>query len=33
MNAEWPTTRLQMEDQPRRPGYRNRYAASRQREF
>ena len=24
MNAEWPTARLQMEDQPRPPGYRNR---------
>lgn len=25
MNAEWPTARLQMEDQPRPPGYRSRY--------
>ena len=24
MNAEWPTARLQMEDQPRPPGYRKR---------
>jgi hypothetical protein len=24
MNAEWPTARLQMEDQSRPPGYRNR---------
>ncbi len=24
MNAEWPTARLQMEDQPRPPGYRHR---------
>ncbi len=27
MNAEWPTARLQMEDQPRPPGYRKRYPA------
>ena len=24
MNAEWPTARLQIEDQPRPPGYRKR---------
>jgi len=27
MNAEWPTTRFEMEDQPRPPGYRKRYVA------
>jgi hypothetical protein len=27
MNAEWPTARLQMEDEPRPPGYRGRYVA------
>ena len=25
MNAEWPTARLQMDNQPRPPGYRRRY--------
>ena len=29
MNAEWPTARLQMEDQPRPPGYRNRSSGKR----
>jgi len=28
MNAEWPTTRFEMEDQPRPPGYRKRYVAT-----
>ncbi len=27
MNAKWPITRFQMEDQPRPPGYRKRYPA------
>ena len=27
MNAEWPTARFQMGDQPRPPGYRNRYGS------
>ena len=33
MNAEPPTARLQMGDQPRRPGYRRRYATKPLRPF
>ena len=33
MNAEWPTARLQMEDQPRPPGYRKRSVDNRHATF